>query len=87
MVRGLVALRHVESSQTRDCTYVPCISGQIFIHCATREVPGLRVLKDRLIGNSLAIKWFGLGAFTAVAEVQSLVAELRSHKPLARIEM
>ena len=47
----------------------------------------MRVLKDRLIGNSLAIKWFGLGAFTAVAEVQSLVAELRSHKPPALIEM
>ena len=87
MVRGLVALRHVESSQTRDCICVPCISRQIFIHCATREVPGLRVLKDRLIGNSLAIKWFGLGVFTAVAEVQSLVAELRSHTPPARIEM
>ena len=74
---------HVELSQTRDCTYVPCIGRQVFIHCATREVPGLRVLKNRLIGNSLAIKWLGLGAFTAVAKVQSLEAELRSHKPLA----
>ena len=87
VVCGLVAPRHVESSQTRDCTYVPCISGQIFIHCATREVPGLRVLKNRLIGNYLAIKWLGLGAFTAVAEVQSLVADLKSHKPPAGIEM
>ena len=36
---GLVALRHVGSSQTRDRTCVPCIGGQILNHCATREVP------------------------------------------------
>ena len=35
---GLVALRHVASSQTRDRTYVPCIGRQILIHCTTREV-------------------------------------------------
>ena len=34
------------------------------------------------IGSSLAVQWLGLGAFTAVAQVQSLVEELRSHKPL-----
>ena len=33
------------------------------------------------IGNSLAVQWLGLGTFTAVARVQSLVGELRSHKP------
>ena len=27
------------------------------------------------------IPWFGLGAFTAGAQVQSLVGEIRSHKP------
>ena len=27
------------------------------------------------------VQWLGLGAFTAVAQVQSLVGELRSHKP------
>ena len=32
-------------------------------------------------GNSLAVQWLGLGAFTAVAQVQSLVGELRSCKP------
>ena len=32
-------------------------------------------------GNSLAVQWLGLGAFTARAQVQSLVEELRSHKP------
>ena len=30
--------------------------------------------------ESLAVQWLGLGAFTAVAQVQSLVGELRSCK-------
>ena len=34
---GLVALRHVGSSQTRAQTRVPCIGRQILNHCATRE--------------------------------------------------
>ena len=32
-------------------------------------------------GNSLAVQWLGLGTFTAVAQVQSLVGEIRSCKP------
>ena len=36
---GLVAPWHVESSQIRDRTRVPCIGRQIPIHCAIREVP------------------------------------------------
>ena len=36
---GLVALRHVGSSQTRARTRVPCIGRQILNHCATREAP------------------------------------------------
>ena len=36
---GLVAPRHVGSSQTRARTRVPCIGRQIFNHCATREAP------------------------------------------------
>ena len=32
-------------------------------------------------GTSLAIQWLRLGAFTAGAQVQSLVEELRSPKP------
>ena len=35
---GLVAPWHVESSQTRDWTCVPCIGRWILIHCTTREV-------------------------------------------------
>ena len=34
---GLVAPRHVGSSQTRARTHVPYISRQILNHCATRE--------------------------------------------------
>ena len=31
-------------------------------------------------GDSLVVPWFGLGAFSALDEVQSLVRELRSCK-------
>ena len=34
---GLVALRHVESSRTRDQTHVPCMDKRILIHCTARE--------------------------------------------------
>ena len=36
---GLVAPWHVESSQTRARTCVPCIGRWILNHCATRETP------------------------------------------------
>ena len=36
---GLVAPRHVGSSQTRARTRVPCIGRRIHNHCATREAP------------------------------------------------
>ena len=36
---GLVAPRHVGSSQTRARTRVPCNGRQILNHCATREAP------------------------------------------------
>ena len=41
---GLVAPRHVGSSQTRARTRVPCISRRILNHCATREVPSISTL-------------------------------------------
>ena len=37
VVQGFVALRHVESSQTRDWTNVDCIGRQILIQCTTRK--------------------------------------------------
>ena len=33
-----------------------------------------------MLGNSLAVQWLGLGAFIAMAWLQSLVRELRSCK-------
>ena len=38
---GLVAPRHVGSSQTRAQTRVPCIGRQILNHCVTREAQEL----------------------------------------------
>ena len=35
---ALVALRHVESSQIREGTRVPCVARWILTHCTTREV-------------------------------------------------
>ena len=33
------------------------------------------------MGNSLVVQWLAFGTFTAVAQVQSLVGEMRSRKP------
>ena len=52
---GLVALRHVGSSQTRARTCVPCIGRQILNHCATREVPRYTVLVIDRIGNQMNV--------------------------------
>ena len=38
-LEGLVALGHVESTQTRDGTQVLCIGRWVLIDCSTREVP------------------------------------------------
>ena len=43
---ALVALQHVESSQTRGRTRVPCISRWIPSHWTTREVP--KVFSDEV---------------------------------------
>ena len=41
---GLVAPQHVESSQTRNQTRVPCTTRRILGHWTTREVLGLGIL-------------------------------------------
>ena len=41
-------------------------------------------IKNKLLGNSLAVQWLGLGTFTARTWVQSLVRELRSCKFCSR---
>ena len=38
VMHGLVALRHVKSPWTSDCTYMPCIGRQTLIYCTTKEV-------------------------------------------------
>ena len=43
---GPAAPRHVESSQTRARTCVPCIGRQTLNHCATREDPVLAFFKN-----------------------------------------
>ena len=43
--------------------------------------PFYRLRKLKLRGNSLVVQWLGLSTFTAGAQVQSLVGELRSCKP------
>ena len=50
---GLVALKHVESSQNRDPTHVPCIGRQILIHCTTRGMPGFSLYKTETLRLSL----------------------------------
>ena len=42
---GLVAPRHVGSSQTRAQTRVPCIGRQILNYCATREALSIAFLE------------------------------------------
>ena len=37
--------------------------------------------KQMETGNALAVQWLGLREFTAGAWVQTLLRELRSHKP------
>ena len=39
------------------------------------------VCRNSVLGNSLTVQWLGLGIFTTMAWVQSLVGELRSHEP------
>ena len=48
VAQGLVAPRHVGSSQTRDQTRVCYTGRQILIHCTTRKVPGIIFYMMRL---------------------------------------
>ena len=44
--RALAVPQHVESSQTRDRTHVPCVGRQILNYCTTREVQGIQIFKN-----------------------------------------
>lgn len=68
----------------RGCTSdVPTSGGQVS-ESGRVQVPQIRAetyeMKITFLGNSLEVQWLGLGAFTAVVQVQSLVKELRSCK-------
>ena len=54
---GLVAPRHVGSSQTRARTRVPCIGRQVLDHCATREALIVVLIHSSLMacGTSLHV--------------------------------
>ena len=69
---GLVAPRHVGSSQTRARTRVPCIGRQILNHCATREalkfisvIPFEALFGRQSLGKRLPPAW---GAFPPAFE-------------------
>ena len=56
VVTSLVALWHVQSSQTRDWTYVPCTGRWILRHCSTRGVPS-RFCNSVYFVNTWCIYW------------------------------
>ena len=65
---------HVDGpSLPHCCTHLTCL------HLCSLQMPNC-LLKIPILGNSLAVQWLGLSTFTAVARVQSVVRELRSHK-------
>ena len=69
---GLVAPRHVGSSQTRARTRVPCIGRQILNHCATREA--LHLIFDSLINRCLGVFLLGFILYgTLCASCTSLI--------------
>ena len=60
---GLVAPRHVGSSQTRARTRIPYIGRQTLNHCATREAPILMFL---ILYNHNGIRSHGQGHFMPI---------------------
>ena len=84
---GLVALRHVGSSQTRGRTHVPYIGRRILNHCATREVPLSGTLYNQwylwfseyiqecTCGASLVVQWLRIRLLMQGTQVRALVRE------------
>ena len=54
---GLVAPRHVGSSQTRAQTCVPCIGRRILNHCFTKEAPSFMNSFSQLMVKKGIILW------------------------------
>ena len=60
---------------TRYKLYLHCSLQYLYLNDTYTSI--YKEVKD----NSLAFQWSGLGIFTAMAQVQFLVDELRSYKP------
>ena len=77
-------------TESRNEVYTDRLSNCIQFLCLTKIVKGnpkgmpliitVYVLQEITLGNSLAVQWLGLRAFTAGARVPSLVGELRCRK-------
>ena len=59
---GLVAPRHVGSSQTRARTRVPCIGRRICNHCSTREDPELLTSNPNSLVQCLAYHRYSINS-------------------------
>ena len=70
---GLIAPRHVGSSQTRARTRVTCIGRQILNHCATREALISTLLKQ--VGASLVAQWLRIRQPMQGTRVRALIWE------------
>ena len=51
------------------------------VKCRWQKSPISSFIKNLSLGNSLAVQWLGLRAFTVGAWVRSVISELRSCKP------
>ena len=81
---GLVAPRHVGSSQTRDRTRVPCIGRRILNHCATREV--LKSHSGRVLSLQDAFQFIPSPTATSRAEGNNnIVTDFKVHSAVIYI--
>lgn len=66
----------------QSCSRRKCFGGDGIVLCPMVKLchESIHALKCIELANSLAVQWFVLGAFTALAGVQSLVGKLISHK-------
>ena len=67
----------VEGDGSGSCVY--SLFSKFFITIMDSDRKTKWRFKSSYLGNPLVVQWIGLGAFTAIAQIQSLVRELRSH--------